>query len=86
MTTPEVGNNYKRRFTNRMYENKYFDAYDVLNAFSINDPMIAHAVKKLLVAGGRNGGKSLKQDIEESIKSLNECLVELEGGTRGRDR
>ncbi|CAN8140429.1 hypothetical protein THIOSC13_1910004 [uncultured Thiomicrorhabdus sp.] len=55
------------------------DVYDVLNAFEVTDPMIAHAVKKLLVSGGRSGGKTEKQDIEEARWSIDECLKEMEG-------
>jgi hypothetical protein len=46
------------------------DVYRVLWAFKVDDPCIAHAVKKLLCAGLRGGGKSLKQDVAEAIWSL----------------
>lgn len=53
------------------------DAYDILNAYKTNNPAIDHALKKMLVSGGRNGGKSRTQDIKEAIASLNRAL-ELE--------
>lgn len=49
---------------------KYIDVYRVLEMFSVSDPAIQHAVKKLLVAGGR-GHKDLIKDVEEAIISLN---------------
>jgi hypothetical protein len=33
----------------------YIDVYHVLQLFNVTDPCIQHAVKKLLVAGGRGG-------------------------------
>lgn len=45
------------------------DVYRVLELFSVTDPCIQHAIKKLLVAGGR-GSKDIDKDIEEAIVSL----------------
>ena len=45
------------------------DVYRVLTLFGVTDPCIAHAAKKLLVAGGR-GGKGQHQDIQEAIDTL----------------
>ena len=45
------------------------DVYRVLNLFGVTDPCIGHAVKKLLVAGGR-GTKPIDKDIAEAIISL----------------
>lgn len=45
------------------------DVYRVLRLFNVTDPAIAHAVKKLLLPGGR-GGKSMHQDVQEAIDSL----------------
>jgi len=75
--TLEEPNPYQKPFTNRMNSTGLMDVYDVLNAFEVTDPMIAHAVKKLLVSGGRRGGKSEKQDIEEARWSIDECLKEV---------
>ena len=49
---------------------KMVDVYRVLALFNVTDPCIQHAVKKLLVAGGRGAGKDVSQDIQEAIDSL----------------
>jgi hypothetical protein len=52
------------------------DIYDVLKAFEITCPARQHAIKKLLLAGGR-GSKSERTDLEEagnSIKRATELL------------
>lgn len=49
---------------------EYVDVYRVLELFQVHNPSIAHAVKKLLVAGGR-GHKNIEKDIKEAIVSLN---------------
>ena len=46
------------------------DVYRVCTLFGVTDPCIAHAIKKLLVAGGRGAGKSQEKDIQEAIDSL----------------
>ena len=46
------------------------DVYRVLELFDVVDPAIQHAVKKLLCAGGR-GAKTMPQDVQEAIDSLN---------------
>jgi len=46
------------------------DVYDILRAYNIADPALAHAIKKLLCAGQRNGGKSARQDVEEALQSI----------------
>ena len=45
------------------------DVYRVLRLFEVTDPCIQHAVKKLLVAGGR-GSKGVDKDIQEAMDSL----------------
>lgn len=49
---------------------KFIDVYRVLDLYEVADAAIAHAVKKLLVAGGRGAGKDIAQDIDEAIDSL----------------
>ena len=44
------------------------DIYRILDLYGIVHPAQQHAIKKLLRAG--NGAKSLEQDIEETIESL----------------
>lgn len=52
---------------------EYIDVYRVLELFGVTDPAIQHAVKKLLVAGGR-GHKNIEKDVRESIDSLNRWI------------
>ena len=49
---------------------KTVDVYRVLSLFVVTDPCIQHAVKKLLVAGGRGAGKNIARDIQEAIDTL----------------
>lgn len=53
----------------------HIDVYRVLELFAVTDPCIQHAVKKLLVAGGRGAGKDITQDIQEAIDTLNRWLA-----------
>jgi hypothetical protein len=48
----------------------HIDVYRVLELFDVTDPCVQHAVKKLLVAGGRGAGKDIGQDIQEAIDTL----------------
>lgn len=50
------------------------DIYRVLKLFEVADPCLQHAVKKLLVAGGR-GHKDIYRDVQESIDSLERWKV-----------
>jgi hypothetical protein len=45
------------------------DVYRILSLFEVTDPCLQHALKKVLVAGGR-GGKDISKDIQEAIDSL----------------
>lgn len=45
------------------------DVYRVLELFAVTDPCVQHAIKKLLVDGGR-GQKDMTKDIQEAIDSL----------------
>jgi len=47
----------------------HIDVYRVLSLFGVSDPSIQHAIKKLMVAGGR-GAKNTDKDIAEAIVSL----------------
>lgn len=49
---------------------KVIDVYRVLSLFEVTDPALAHAIKKLLVAGGRGAGKSIEKDVQEAIDTL----------------
>jgi len=49
---------------------EYVDIYRVLQLFAVTDPCLQHAVKKILMAGGRGAGKDIRQDIQEAIDTL----------------
>lgn len=46
------------------------DVYRVLLLFGVTDPCLQHAIKKLLVAGGRGGGKDISRDVQEAADTL----------------
>ena len=48
---------------------KVIDIYRVLDLWEVTDNAIGHAIKKLLVAGGR-GAKDAEQDVREAMVSL----------------
>lgn len=73
---PVKPNPYVKPLTERIKQNNSMDTYDVCLAYGL-DAMRAHAVKKLLVPGKRNGGKSAIQDIEEAVWTLQELLKEM---------
>lgn len=50
------------------------DVYRVLKLFDVTDPCLQHAIKKLLVAGGR-GAKNAERDVTEAIESLRRWKV-----------
>jgi hypothetical protein len=49
------------------------DVYDVIDAFDVTNPAIAHAIKKLLAAGKR-GSKGWEQDLEEALESIHKAF------------
>jgi hypothetical protein len=53
----------------RLVPFQLIDVYRVLLVFGVTDPCLQHAIKKLLVAGGR-GHKDSQKDIQEAIDSL----------------
>jgi hypothetical protein len=46
------------------------DVYRLYRMFNITDQAIGHALKKLLVAGGRGAGKSAARDVKEAVDTL----------------
>jgi hypothetical protein len=46
------------------------DVYRVLSLFQVTDQALGHAIKKLLVAGGRGAGKGVQRDVREAIETL----------------
>lgn len=62
----------ERKYTHYFKDASQFDVIDVyrvLTLFNVTDPCLQHAVKKLLVAGGR-GHKDIGKDIQETIDAL----------------
>ena len=49
------------------------DIYDVLVAFNVTNPAIAHAIKKLLMPGQR-GAKSMMQDLDEARAAIGRAM------------
>lgn len=49
------------------------DIYDILVAYGVTCPARQHAIKKLLVAGGR-GAKGVVQDLEEAAQALSRAI------------
>jgi hypothetical protein len=52
------------------------DVYRVLALFGVTDQALGHAIKKLLVAGGRGAGKDITQDVQEAIDTC-ERFIEM---------
>jgi hypothetical protein len=50
------------------------DVYRVLVLFNVTDPCLQHAIKKLLVAGGRGAGKDINKDVKEAADSCQRFL------------
>lgn len=79
---PNDLNNISIKCTSTYPRNKYMreiksgifvDVYEVLRAFEVTDQAIGHAIKKLL-AGGKRGYKSEKQDLQEAIDSIKRAI------------
>lgn len=50
------------------------DVYRVLSLFNVTDQALGHAIKKLLVAGGRGAGKDVTRDVQEAADTLQRFL------------
>lgn len=59
------------------------DVYDVLDMFEVDTHPIGHAIKKLLVAGKRGGGKDRARDFQEAIDSIQRA-IEIEAIDAGK--
>lgn len=66
----------------------WVDVYDVLQAFNVTCPAMAHGVKKGL-APGQRGVKDSIQDKKEAIASINRSIemeqIELKGDDNEKD-
>jgi hypothetical protein len=74
-----MANPYMKKFCNagtakdgKQYYHDH-DVYDVLKAFGVTCPAVAHAVKKLLCAGQR-GHKTAVQDLQEAVYAINRAI------------
>lgn len=70
---PEEGTN---KYQREIKPGVYVDVYDIADAYELS-PAIYHAVKKLLIPGGR-GAKSEVQDLQEAIGSVQRRIDKLE--------
>lgn len=55
------------------------DVYDVLVAFGVTCPAMAHAIKKMLMPGQR-GSKDAEQDKREAIQAIERSIELMKGG------
>ena len=62
---------------------RHIDVYRVLSLFSVTDPCLQHALKKVLVAGKR-GAKDEVKDIQEAILTLQRKLEMIEEDNNDR--
>ena len=75
----DIGTKYHRAITGSLLRQQkekatvQVDIYDVLKAFEITCPARQHALKKLLLAGGR-GSKSERTDLEEAHNSIKRAI------------
>lgn len=67
---PKISRPEHNHYFKNVQHLKTIDVYRVLELFEVSDPCIQHAIKKLLVAGGRGAGKTLDKDVKEAIDSL----------------
>lgn len=56
----------------------HIDVYRVLALFAVTDQALGHAIKKLLVAGGRGAGKDFRKDVQEAVDTLQRRLEMLD--------
>jgi len=63
----------------RTIKGAQIDVYDVIVAYGVTCPALAHALKKMLMPGQRHA-KTFEQDIDEAIASLQRAK-ELAAGT-----
>lgn len=61
----------------------HVDVYRVLMLFGVTDPCVQHAIKKLLVPGGR-GSKDRLKDLHEAVVSINRAIAMSEEDTAAR--
>lgn len=72
-----TGMKYRRQITNFEGANVTIDVYNVIDAFDVRCPAVAHAVKKLLCSGLRGKGDR-RQDLDESIDAIMRAIQLLD--------
>lgn len=75
----DKGEKYLTLIKNKQDQRIFVDIYDVLRAWEITDPAHAHGLKKILQPGSR-GAKTVVQDLEEGINSLQMYLQYVKQG------
>ena len=66
-------NKYRKTLPPSPHLEGTIDVYDVLTAYGVTCPAVAHAVKKLLMAGER-GHKDRRTDLAEAIASIHRAI------------
>jgi hypothetical protein len=74
---PQVPYELPMNVYQRKFKGYTVDTYDITDLYNVTNPAAAHALKKILVTGGRSGNKTRKQDYLEAIKSIYRA-IELE--------
>lgn len=70
----------KNKYSREIKPGVFVDVYDVLKAFDVTCPALAHGVKKCL-APGQRGVKDSIQDKNEAIASITRSIeIEVGGG------
>ena len=77
--TPQAGEStpYNEYFRDIKHLDK-IDIYRLLDLFGVTDHALGHAIKKLVLAGVRTGGKPSFKDIAEARDTLNRKLEMLQ--------
>ena len=68
-----MGDDLDNKYSREIKPGVFVDVYDVLVAFGVTHPAIAHAAKKLLCAGQR-GHKGTYQDLVEARLALDRAI------------
>ena len=61
------------KYQRQIRPNVWIDVYDVIDAFGVTCPALAHAIKKCL-APGQRGAKDSIQDKSEAIDSIKRSI------------
>jgi hypothetical protein len=70
-----AGKEFKHYFKECPYS--HIDVYRVIELFGVTHPALQHAIKKLLVAGGR-GAKDAMKDVLEAAVACNRYIEMME--------